>query len=79
MQLLPCPVCGKIPKIKQNKDDWMGYKTDKVVIQCKSLIRNHLSVSAIGSTLYATRTIMEAVELWNERVKEAQNGKSCKV
>ena len=67
MELKPCPICGKRPKVKRDYAyEGSGFGA-WCTIQCKSFFRKpHLKVEA-GKAQWE-RALICAVEEWNRRV-----------
>ena len=66
--LLPCPRCGKLPKIKVICHDQSGAS---VRIQCKPLFRN-AHISTTQTTASIGRALGCAVTAWNYEVNYAK-------
>lgn len=69
IKLNPCPICGKIPKVKRD----YGYEASCFgawcTIQCKTFFRKpHLKIENGKSTW--ERAYKYAIEDWNEMVEE---------
>ena len=67
-ELKPCPICGKMPKVKID----YGYEANGfggwVIIQCKPLLRkSHLKIEEGKST--NKRALEFAIDSWNARVR----------
>ena len=72
IELKPCPVCGKHPKIIRD----IGYETSGFgawcIIQCKPfLCKPHLKYEEGKSTW--DRALIYAIEGWNRRVDDADD------
>ena len=63
-EILQCPVCGRLPKIKHRSH----CGEHLVVIECKPLFgKFHEQALAYG--LYSPAAYIEAIRIWNGRVK----------
>lgn len=71
IKLKPCPVCGKIPKVKRNYAyEASGYGA-WCTIQCKPLFRKpHLKIEE-GKSMW-NRAYKHAIEDWNEMNEKAE-------
>ena len=72
IELKPCPLCGKHPKIIRD----IGYETSGFgawcTIQCKPFLRkSHLKCEEGKSTW--NRALKYAIEAWNRRADDAVN------
>lgn len=62
--ILPCPVCGKTPKVKHRHTLY----ENMVQIICKPLFcQQHESALAYGDTSH--EAYRDAIQIWNGRVK----------
>ena len=62
--ILPCPVCGKSPKVKHR--DVPGEHMVQII--CKPLF-SKLHESALAYGGYAQEAYRDAIQIWNGRVK----------
>lgn len=72
IELLPCPICGRYPKIKRA----YGYEANGYgawcTIQCKPFLRkSHLKIESGKSTW--DRALEYAIRDWNAEVRKAED------
>lgn len=68
-KVLPCPVCGKYPKIKRDYNYEASSFGAWCTIQCKPFLRKpHLKVES-GKALWRS-AYTDACEEWNRRCKD---------
>jgi hypothetical protein len=63
-EILECPVCGKLPKVKHRD----RYGEHMVQIICKPLF-SKFHESALAYGVYAPEAYLSAIQIWNGRVK----------
>ena len=69
LQLLPCPICGKAPKVKRDYAYEASGFGAWCIIQCKPFLRKpHIKVQ-VGKASWNRAYLMAATQ-WNEKAKE---------
>lgn len=64
-ELKPCPVCGRMPKVKRDLSYEMSGFGAWCTIQCKPFLKVHKKVEEGKSTW--ERAYQYAIESWNRR------------
>ena len=63
-EILKCPVCGRVPKIKHYNNCYVHV----AMVRCKPLFsKTHEEAISYGH--YGSDTCKDAIDLWNARVK----------